>query len=135
MGGSGGEGAGEGGGGSGNSKARTVEAAIEYIQMLKGEVRELKGRLEAVEKEKEIDVEGTDTVMVNEDNGGMMSSHENIPTQEITEKSITHEGTGGPEISPETVPEQEITPEIIKDNRTTPHEQKNVTETEAETEA
>ena len=46
----GGEGSGGTGGNSGNSKARTVEAAIEYIRMLKGEVKELKGKLEGAEK-------------------------------------------------------------------------------------
>ena len=46
-----GKGSGGGGGGSGgNSKARTVEAAIEYIRLLKGEVKELKGKVEGLEK-------------------------------------------------------------------------------------
>lgn len=45
-----GKGDGSTGGGGGNSKARTVEAAIEYIRMLKGEIRELKDKLEVVEK-------------------------------------------------------------------------------------
>ena len=46
----GGEGSGGTGGNNTNSKARTVEAAIEYIRMLKGEVKELKGKLEGLEK-------------------------------------------------------------------------------------
>ena len=46
----GGEGSGGTGGNNGNSKARTVEAAIEYIRILKGEVKELRGKVEGLER-------------------------------------------------------------------------------------
>ena len=42
-----------------NSKASTVELAIEYIKSLQKELGEVKGKLEAVEKEKGI-VAGVD---------------------------------------------------------------------------
>lgn len=38
-----------------NSKASTVELAIDYIKSLQKELGEVKGRLEAVEKEKAFD--------------------------------------------------------------------------------
>ena len=91
MGGGGSEGGGDGGNGGGNSKARTVEAAIEYIRMLKGEVTELKGRLEVVEKEKEkrgemgTCLEGTEKNReADEGLGTEESSPMALPTQEET---------------------------------------------------
>ena len=104
IGGSGGEGGGgvDGGSGGGNSKARTVEAAIEYIRMLKGEVKELKGRLEVVEKDKEKEKEqgkemnlgSSEIHIANAEDGAIEESQKPIPA--------TSEKT-----SPETVDEKE----------------------------
>ena len=49
-----------------NSKASTVELAIEYIKSLQQELGEVKGKLEVVEKEK-----GLDTVVYGEKTNGV----------------------------------------------------------------
>ena len=49
-----------------NSKASTVELAIEYIKSLQKELGEVKGKLEAVEKEK-----GADTTINGEKTNGV----------------------------------------------------------------
>ena len=73
-----GKGSGGGGGGSGgNSKARTVEAAIEYIRLLKGEVKELRGKVEGLEKR----LEGASS----SDNDAMKGM-EQKPTKQATVK-------------------------------------------------
>ena len=69
-----GEGPSGGGGVGGNSKARTVEAAIQYIKMLKGEVKELRSKLDGVDgKVSEKESDGKDDMTPGEATGEISS--------------------------------------------------------------
>lgn len=77
-----------------NSKASTVEMAIEYIKCLQKELRDTKGKLEAVEKRLE-------------NGGGAGASSGEVAAVGV--ESICRDGTGGAAAAAAAVPAQSAT--------------------------